>query len=122
MMEETDMFKIELFGKIIKDNGGKLYNVRDIPAPSRKENGIGMFEYKDQRYGVYRDKQSRKYKIRFNVEDYRHPQISTYGSLHKTIKECHSFAHKVINELSLTNSQHKFEVIKHVSMKIAERL
>tara|TARA_R100000353_G_scaffold50569_1_gene40136 strand:- start:164 stop:757 length:594 start_codon:yes stop_codon:yes gene_type:complete len=116
------------FGNIIKEAGGKLYDERfsqyrggDIPVSSREEEeSEGVYEYRGQSYCVYYAKESRKYKLRFDVKDYRHRQISTHGALHKTIKECRSFAHKVIDELNLTDSQYKFEVIKHVSKMIKQ--
>lgn len=115
------------FGIIVDKGRGKLYDNRFnswslgiIPVTKIKEKNTGMFSYKESRYGVYRYGKKGKYKVYFNVDDHTHNQLSTTGCVKNSVNECHDFAKRIIDIISISNGQQKVEAIKLAASLIKE--
>jgi hypothetical protein len=78
-----------------------------------------------QQFNIYDDNRTGLKKLRFMVNDYMHPQLSTYGCLHESYDYLYNFAKRVIERMGTVNTgkteaiREACKYVKHKTLKIA---
>jgi hypothetical protein len=64
---------------------------------------MSIHNFRGQQFNIYVDNRTGLYKLRFNVKDYMHPQLSTHGCLHGSYDYLKNFAERVIERMVTVN-------------------